>query len=259
MVLLLASRLNAQEDSITKVATDHIFKIAETASWLMRYERVAWVSSDSVITQPDSLKARLGPDWFIDTTATLWHAFYGRYEPDSDTYSITFHYTGDKPSALRSSTVPVDTARLTATARALHNSRIRLPSAFTPHALRLNWYVRRPTVDTIEVWFLPAYQPTGLLVFGGEAVYRWDSAGRQLLDSTYSLATFLSVRPDSTKEIVLPADEFDYPSPGNLYLLLNYHTAFRHLIVRNRRVLTSVWVGPEGPSFVTAVRDAAPH
>lgn len=257
MLLLLAgpAPLAAQEDSLARIALMEVARVGDVAQWLTRYDAVAWISSDSVIAQPDSLKSRLGPEWFVDTTAGLWHAYYGRYDRATDTYSIAFHFAGDRARNLKSSIVPVDTARVTASARAIYNSRSRLPAAFSQAGLALNWFVRRPTPDTIEVLYLPAYQQSGVLIFGGEASYRWDATGRQLLDSTYSLAGFRGIRPDTSVELVIPAEEHEYPSVGNLFFLLNYHRSFRSVLVRSRRVVTSVVVGADGPAFVTSVRE----
>lgn len=259
LLLLLAAPLAAQEDSLTRALVERVGPASAVAGWLVQYDRVAWISSDSVLAADPALLEQLGPEWFCDTVDGRWHAFYGRFDPAADHYRIVFHYEGGDGRPLRSSTAPVDSSRLTGVARALHHTYAKLPPPFAEGRVRLNWYVRRLPGDGVGVTFLPAYQPNGVLVFGGEGHFLWDRTGRQLLDSTYLYTGFRGIRPDTTVELTIPAPELEQPSIGQLFFLLSYHTWFRKLTIRTRYGLTTVFVGADGePNIITTVHDPEP-
>ncbi len=259
LLLLCSAPLAAQEDTLTRALIERIGPATTTAEWLVRYDRFAWVSSDSVMAADPALVEQLGPEWFCDTVDGQWHAFYGRFDPVTDRYRIVFHYVGGDGRPLRSSTVPVDSSRLTAVARALHQTNRRLPPPFAAGRVRLNWYVRRLPGDGVGVSVLPAYQPNGVLVFGGEGHYLWDRDGRRLLDSTYIYLGFRGIRPDTTVELTVPAPELEQPSIGQLFFLLSYYRWFRKLYVQTRYGVTTVIVGPDGePAIITTVHEPEP-
>ncbi len=259
LVAAAATPLAAQEDSLARALVERVAPVGEAAEWLVRYDRFAWVSSDSVMAADPALLQQLGPEWFCDTVDGAWHAFYGRFDPATDRYRIVFHYQGGDGRPLRSTTVPVDSSRLTGVARAIHNTYARLPRPFAEGRVRLNWYVRRLPGDGVGVTILPAYQPNGVLVFGGEGHFLWDSAGRQLLDSTYLFSGFRGIRPDTTVELTIPAEDLEQPSIGQMFFLLSYHRWFRKLYIRTRYGLTTVFVGADGEeAILTTVRPPEP-
>ena len=53
----------------------------ETADWLLRYDLVAWYSTDTLMTKDKERINKLGREWFCfqDSTNT-WHSVYGKYE-----------------------------------------------------------------------------------------------------------------------------------------------------------------------------------
>ena len=258
LLLLLPSALSAQGDTLTRASLTVMAERGAIAEWLLQYDAVAWISSDSVVAAPDSLKARLGPEWFADTARGSWHVFYGSYDVTVDRYSIAFHYSGPSARTLRSSTEDVDTLRVLASARALYSTQARLPADFAPAGLRFNQYLRRPTSDTLEVWLLPAFQTNGLLVIGSEATYRWDRLGSRLVDSTLRIARYRAFRPDTTVEATVAAEDAEYPTVGHLFFLRAYSSYFRKLAIRTQRLYTTVFNGPDGPALISALRDSTP-
>lgn len=261
LLLLLATGQNralAQENSPARRALREVAATADVARWLTRYDRIAWVSSDSVLAAPSQMQAELGPEWFCDTLRGAWHAFYGRYDASADTYRIVFHFAVDTTGRLRSSTVAVDSTRVLAMARALHVTQRRLPPTIAPPGLSLNAYVRWMNPALLEVRFLPAFQRNGTLVIGGEATYALNATGRVVLDSTYHFTGYRAVRPDTSVAITIPAEDREYPTVGQLFFVLNFHQSFRALNIRTRRIFGSLFTGGEGPDFVFAVRDTMP-
>lgn len=225
------------------------------ARWLTIYDKVAWVTTDSLRTLPKEVHAQLGPEWLCDTMGGVWHAFYGRYDSTTSRYSIAAHYERGETGFFLSTT-PIDTARIQAGAAAIFNTRRRVPASFQPRGLSLNTFVRFVTRDSIDVWMLPAFQPSGIIVYGTEARYRWDATGQVLVDSTLVNNGLRWARPDTSATLVMQDSTVDAPTAVELYYLMNYSSYFKKLAVRTREFYTTYYRTPEGPIFVTIPRDS---
>lgn len=231
------------------------------ARWLLVYDRVAWITSDSAAAASPTEQQRLGPEWFAWLQDSTWHAFYGRYLSTEDRYDIGLHFTLDSDGIVRRSSVKVDTARATRFARVLHSS---LPhvNPRVPSELRMNAYVRERENGEIEAWFLPAWQPNGFIVHGAQLMFTFDSTGRSLLDSTVMLTELRGARPDTTGMFSVYENDNSVPSVASIFLMLAYHPYFSHVYVYTQNFLSS-YLPREGGVWIHAVRrlahDSAPQ
>lgn len=167
---------------------------AQVAEWLCEYDRIAWVTSDSVMAQDKSEIARLGNEWFCFKRHDTWHAVYGKFE--NNTYDIVFHYEV-KDGKISRSDQAVDTTLLNTYSRALQTSGQQIKALRDSINLRFNQYIRKNEDNSLSVWLMPAFQPNSVALYGGEFVYRLDPTGRRVLaDESYFQKQFRGFKVD---------------------------------------------------------------
>ena len=230
--------------------------VARIAQWLAQYDAVAWWTSDSLMAQIDALseadRARLGPDWFAYEQDATWHAVYGRYHPATHTYDAVFHFGVDSLGRITRLTTPVDSALGARYGRMLSESREHL-AGHVPDGLRFNGYVRPLPDGATDVWYVPAFQPNGVMVFGAELRFGFDSAGR-LIDSTIAIDTLKGIRPDTTYTLNLLNEANEVPTVGKTLFLLLYRRYFGRIVIWNRAYTTSMLRHGNQEAWVHAAR-----
>ena len=79
------------------------------ARWIAAYDRIAWITTDSLQQVPDSARAGIGREWFCIRDGSRWHALYGSYDSTAQRYHVGAHYVVED-STVRTSREPLDTA-----------------------------------------------------------------------------------------------------------------------------------------------------
>jgi hypothetical protein len=221
-------------------------KKAEVAEWLVRYDTVAWKTSDVVMTQDKKDLARLGKEWFcFQDKAGVWHAVYGKYE--NDKFDVVFHFTMNDKSSVQRTDEKVDAEFLNVYARALITANNQVTAALknAPHPL-FNQYVKQNADKTFSVWILPAFQPDGLAVYGGEFVYTIDQTGNKITkDETYLQSGFRGFKTGAPREIWLNFREQEKPSLGAIFFVLYYKDYFTKIFIDNSKTTSSIVQTPD--------------
>ena len=248
----------AAQDSVATIGGFHhaAFSVNETiARWILRYDRVAWVTSDSVLAAPEEVRSKLGGEWFCYEEGGFWHAVYGRYSADSNRYHVVLHYQGSGNQGFRLTTLPLDTASLLPLARALSHGRSAFPDSLAKTGLAFNQYLRRLSDGTIEIWYLPAQQSNGLVAWGAEVRQLYTADGLRLIKSVTVGNGLRGVYPDTAREVGIDEQGQDVPSVGSVFFLLSYHRAFRHIGVWTSGFLSTIAQADSGQQvWIHAVR-----
>ena len=227
----------------------------ETVAWLLAYDRAAWLTSDAVMAEPDSLKQGLGREWFCLRISDIWHAYYGRFDAAEDTYRAALHYELAPTGQVTRSAEAVDTPLLTALARALQQGHARLPAHFTDAGFTFNHYVRMLGDSAIEVWYLPGWHPRAeVMVYGGEASFRFDASGSEERARHVLLDPWRGYPLGDTTEIVLSYAEHALPTVGSLFFLYANWKYYEKVSIVTRSYLSTLAEGPEGLMLIHAVR-----
>lgn len=189
----------------------------EIVQRLVEYDEVAWKTSDVVMTEPKEELARLGAEWFcFRDDKKLWHAVYGKLA--NGKYDAVFHYTFDSTGKIARSREKVDQKFLDGHAQALATGLTKLFARIPPDSPRFNQYIERNADGTFGVWLLPAFQPDGTAVYGGEAYYHIDSAGLKVLkEETYFQPNFRGFKASPPREIWLNYNELEKPTLGTIF------------------------------------------
>jgi len=213
---------------------------AATADWLMAYDRVAWITSDSILAIPEAKRPDLGPEWLCIENDGKWSAMYGRYDSVSDRYTIALQYRGSLRGPFARSTAPVDSAQVLRLVRALHSGFQRFPDSLQHAGVTFNKYVRQLPDRRIEVWYLPAGRPDGALIWGIEVRQVLDSEGRSLVQSEVVGKGLRGIYADTT--VTLSVDERDLPVPsaGSIFFLLANRRYFKAIHIRTAHFLSTM-------------------
>ena len=216
-------------------------KKAEVAEWLVRYDAVAWKTSDVVAAQDKKDLARLGKEWFCFQDKTgVWHAVYGKYE--NGKFDLVFHFTMDDKSNVKRADEKPDAEFLNSYARALvaANNQVTVALKGAAHPL-FNQYVKQNADKTFTVWILPAFQPDGLAVYGGEFVYTISAAGDKILkDESYLQSGFRGFKTSAPREIWLNYRELEKPPLGAVFFVLYYKDYFTKIFIDNAKSTSSI-------------------
>jgi hypothetical protein len=212
--------------------------VARTAAWLAQYDRVAWETSALVTAAvphltPDRVD-RIGAEWFCFERDSIWHAVYGRYDATRRRYDVVLHYSGRPGQSFVAATTPLDTALTARYGRALQMTRARLPAEVRDEGVQLTTFVRPRADGSLDVWYLPAFQPDGWAVYGIELRYTLDPDARRLTDSTAIIATLRGSLLDSTVTIEIDNERNPIPTVGQAFFATVYASRFDAIVIHDR-------------------------
>lgn len=212
----------------------------ETVRWLVEYDEVAWKTSDVVMTEDKAELAKLGGEWFcLQDSKKQWHAFYGKLTDGK--FQAVFHYTFGPASKVTRSAEVFDPKILDAHAAALATAKTKLVASIPPGSPRFNQYIRKESNGTFGVWMLPAFQPDGTSVYGGEAYFSIDSAGTKILkEESYFKPNFLGFKSSPPREIWLNFRELEKPNLGAIFFVWYYKPYFTKIFIDNAKSTSSI-------------------
>lgn len=216
-------------------------KKTEIAEWLVRYDTVAWKTSDVVMAQDKKDLARLGKEWFcFQDKNNVWHAVYGKYE--NGKFDLVFHFTIDEKSIVKRTDEKVNAEFLNSYSRVLitANNQVTVALKNAPHPL-FNQYIKQNADKTFTVWILPAFQPDGTAVYGGEFIYSIDKTGNKITkDESYLQSSFRGFKTGAPREIWLNYREQEKPSLGAVFFVLYYKDYFTKIFIDNSKSTSSI-------------------
>ena len=243
--------LSAQSPSSAPAFAAAAFdSVARTADWLALYDRVAWETSALVTARVPHLAPaqvdRIGAEWFCYERDSVWHAVYGRYDTARGRYEIALHYAGRPGTGFTESTSAPDSALASRYGRALWMTRSRLPAEVRDEGVQMTTFVRPRSDGTVDIWWLPAFQPDGWAVYGIELRYRVDSEARRVVDSTTVIGTLRGSLLDSTVTIEIDNSRNPMPTVGAAFFATLYASRFAAIVIENRDFFSELVPGDRG-------------
>jgi hypothetical protein len=233
--------------------------ISRAASYLAAYDRVAWVTTDSLVAlvrQDTTLGRDLGAEWFAYEQDSTWHAVYGRYDRAADRYVQVAHFAAAPQAPFRRQLAAADSVLARRYGRALALTMARLPAVAREARARFNAYVRPTQGGGLELWYLPAWQPNGWLIHGMEFYYRVDSSGHHVVDSSAVVTTLRGSPPDTTKVLDIFNDQRELPTVGQAFFALYYGRYFKAVYIRSRDFVSTFLNTNGTQAWIHALRQA---
>ena len=210
------------------------------AEWLLRYDTVAWKTTDLVMAGDKAELARLGREWFCFQDAKgEWHAVYGKLE--NAKFDQVFHYFVDSAGKITRTTDKIDDSFLLAHARALSIAQAKLKTAIPENSPAHNSYIKQNADKTFTVWLLPAFQTNGMAVYGGEFIYTIDAAAEKITkDESYFQGGFRAFNSKPPREIWLSYRELEKPTLGAIFFVWYYKDYFTNITIDNSKSTSTV-------------------
>jgi len=211
------------------------------AEWLVRYDYMAWKSTDLVRNQDPKELAKLGREWFcFQDVDKVWHAVYGKFE--NSRYNLVFHFKMNEASKIVKTEEKVDNEFLNSHAKALFTANKDVADRLKDRdAPRFNQYVRKNADETISVWILPAFQTNGLAVYGAEYIYTLDKNGNKIIkDESYEQENFRGFKSSPRREIWLNYEEVEKPPLGAIFFVWYYKPYFTKINLETSRSISTV-------------------
>lgn len=228
------------------------------AVWLLGYDRIAWISSDTAMTEPNSIKAKMGAEWFcyLDSMQ-IWHIFFGKLDTVSLNYEAAIHYTIDSKGRFKRSENIPNATLCTGLAKSIFYARYLLHNNTPSVPVNMNTYVR-PQKDSIEVWFLPAILPNYTFPFGGEFRYVFDISGDKLLRKDIKYDKFYVVEPDTARKITLDYRKYAEPTVGGIFFVLQNYMFFKQITIETQWGLSGLLPNDNNPIWAHIPRSDLP-
>ena len=100
--------------------------------------------------------------------------------------------------------------------------------------LYFNTFVHSNADQTISVWFLPAFQPSGQAIYGCEWEYVYDKTGKNLLKQNAFVNKLTGVWIGQPRELWLNYRNTDTPTAGSVFFALSFRDYFTRLRIDTR-------------------------
>lgn len=216
-------------------------KKIEVVEWLVRYDYVAWKTTDVLMKEDKTELAKLGREWFcFQDKNNIWHAVYGKFE--NEKYNLVFHFKIDKDSKIVKTDEKIDAEFLNLHAKALQTANKQMYSTFEDDNVpRFNQYIRQNADKTFNVWILPAFQTNGLAVYGGEYIYMIDKTATKVTkDESYFQGEFRAFKSSPPREIWLKYTELEKPSLMGIFFVWYYKPYFTKINLETSKSISTV-------------------
>ena len=213
----------------------------EVAEWLVRYDTVAWKTTDLLMTLDKAELTRLGQEWFcFQDKSGQWHAVYGKLE--NNKFDLVAHFVvQSNDGKITRTTDKIDNDFLVSHARALITARKKQKESIPADSPLHNQYIKRNADKSFTVWILPAFQPNNIAVYGGEFIYTIDPAGEKVTkDESYFQGAFRGFKADPPREIWLNYREQEKPTLGAIFFVWYYKKYFTSIFIDNSKSTSTV-------------------
>ncbi|TDT40562.1 hypothetical protein CLV90_3411 [Maribacter spongiicola] len=224
------------------------------AEWLVDYDLAAWWSTDSLMTKDKSRINRIGKEWFCfqDSTQT-WHSVYGKYE--NGVYDQVFHFIVKSSSDVKESTKKINSEFLNSHAKALNKAFEQSKGIRDSSGLRFNNYIRKNEKGNFNVYILPAFQPDGTAIYGGEFIYEITPENQIVNDQSYYQGNFRGFKTDPPREIWINYRELEKPSLGSVFFAWYYQPYFTKIVIDNKESFSTPFKGGTEWTWIHAEKD----
>lgn len=165
-----------------------------------------------------------------------WHTICGSFS--NNKFTIASHYCLDSAFKMKKFTGTFDTTLYISAAHAMNLAQKNFQPVLDSTSIYFDSFLIFNNDNTMSVWFLPAFQPSGQAIYGWEWEYKFDSSGTRQLTCNSHTGVSTGVWIGQPREIWLNYRNFDAPTVGSLYFALTYRDYFTRLRI-DTRICTS--------------------
>ena len=236
-----------EQTGIDPEAFDRNLHIAEE---LAGDDRIAWMSTDSILAERISLLDSLDSTWFVCKADNRSYAYYGRYVPEEEVYYPKYVFVSTSDSTIEK--VPPDTgATATFFARmvAAGNNYFKRIVDSLQLDIHYNHYIRKAPGGRCIMWFFPAGY-ANYCAQGIEIRLTIDSASGEVsgYDVDGTLLRYFEL-DKKNKPVELDNRWSDIPSIGNIFFVLRNRDNFPDMKIINRSSISRLVYSPENEEW----------
>ena len=225
----------------------------EVASWLLAYDRAAWLSTDVLMQKYTGLMERLGPIWFCGEKGESWVCTYGNYDDERDRYEPVIHLT-EQDEGWDQVETGLDSEIEERLARAIRRAWGHVPPGISQGEIRFNIYARPLEGEQYEVWFLPAQQPDGRIAFGVELRFVFDAEG-ELVDREQHGENLMVGMPDPEAIVRVDNTFNDCPTSGQLFFLFSVRRQVDMIYIDSKDFVSTLFEADGQEAWLHTHRD----
>jgi len=203
-------------------------KQLEFANQLIEYEFYNQLAIDKFSKLPETSDS----EWFSFKENNIWHSVGG--ESTGNTFSIKNHILFDSLYALSDYIGINDTSKQNASGSALSIANTRFQFIRDTSSIYFNSFVICNADQTISIWYLPAFQPSGQAIYGCEWEYTFDKKGKELVSQNSYINRITGVWVGQPRELWLNYRNTDNPTTGSIYFAQYFRDYFTRIRIDTR-------------------------
>ena len=198
-------------------------KNLQLANQLISHEYYTQLAIDKFSKQEDISTL----DWFSYFGNNTWHTVGGNNTDRG--FKVIKHVIFDSLNTISEYTGKYDTLSVNASASALSQANTKFKLIRDTCNFYFNSFVYRNTDQTISVWFLPAFQPSGQALYGCEWEYIFDKSGKQFLRQNSFTNIITGVWIGQPRELWLNYRNTDKPTTGSVFFAQSFRDYFTRI------------------------------
>ena len=227
LVSLLAIYGKAQS-TVPEFDTTQFRQHLTFANYLLEYEAINKLALNKYGRQPEYA----GLQWFSFKVNNSWHIIGGN--KNNEDFNIIKHILADSLSREADYTGSSDTMAIQSYGSALALADGQFQFIRDTSSLYFTSFLVPNPDQTISVWYLPDFQPSGQAIYGCEWEYVFNKSGKDFLRLNHTSGNITGVWIGQPRELWLNYRNLDKPTAGSLFFALSFHDYFTRLRIDTR-------------------------
>ena len=203
-------------------------KQLEFANYLLEYEYYTQLVVDKFSKIPETSDL----EWFSYKEDNFWHSAGGK--STGNKLMIKNQVVFDSVYSISDYKGTADTSKLDAFGSALSIANSQFKPVRDTSNIYFNAFVINNPDQTISVWYLPAFQPSGQAIYGCEWEYIFNKTGRNLTGKNSYTGAITGIWIGQPRELWLNYRNIDNPTIGSIFFVLSFRDYFTRIRIDTR-------------------------
>lgn len=233
LVILIITFEGQAQSSIQEFDSLKFNKQLEFANQLIDYE----FHNHQVIEKFSKMEDVSSIEWFSYFDDNTWKTVGGN---KSDARFRILHYVvTDSLNSISEDKNNYDTSKINAPGFALSAANLQFQSIRDTCSIYFSSFVISHPDQTISVWFLPAFQPSGQAIYGCEWEYIFDKSGKKLLSQNSFTTNLRGVWIGEPRELWLNYLNTTHPTIGSIFFALSFRDYFTRIRINTQSSIST--------------------
>jgi hypothetical protein len=171
-------------------------------------------------------------EWFSFYKNNTWHTVGGNVADNK--FRIKHDVKTDSVNSVSEYKGSYDTSKLNSLGFALSKANKQFQPVRDTCSIYFNPFVISNPDQTISVWFLPSFQPSGQAIYGYEWEYIFDKSGTEFLRLNSNTNILTGVWIGQPRELWLNYRNTDKPTLGSVFFALSFRDYFTRIRIDTR-------------------------